>query len=121
MQRLTCVYLRLSKPNNRYWLLALFADKRWPFLVNVSGNNNLKNALNHFQYAFCVAVKKPVISDSTKPLGQCMLQNKPKKHFTFDSSSLENAGTAFLVAEGDVSAVILDDVVFSNHASIQIT
>jgi len=47
---------------------------------------NPQNQLHYDQQFLCIAMKKPIVSDPPKSLGQNMLQDEKQKIFTLEGS-----------------------------------
>ena len=84
-------------------------------------NHDPQNQLYQRQAFFGIAVQEAVIPDPTKALGQDMLQHQPQEVLTLEGAVQGPARLAFEIPEGHLAVAIGNDVVFTDHAAVQVT
>jgi len=65
-------------------------------------------------------MQKTEVSGTPKPLGQDVLKDQPEKHLTFDPTGI-NAALIVAISERDMGPIIMKDIAFTDHPSIQVT
>ena len=78
----------------------------------------MQNQLNQEQRFFCIAVKKPVISDPPEPFGQNMLHDQMQKVLAFEGAISCLAGLAFSIFKRDPAVLIGNDIFLTDHAPV---
>ena len=80
----------------------------------------MKDKLNKGQQLFGIAVKEPVIPDSSEAPWKNMPQDKPEELFALKCSKARLSCFAFRVPEGHLSVLMGDDIPFTDHTPVQI-
>ncbi len=103
---LPCFQPWITKAKNihRRLTAGAFKNRSGPLFDN--GKKNPQNQLHNEQQSFCIAVKKPIVSDPPKPLGQDMLQDEKQKIFPLEGAISRLAGFVFNILKGDLAILI---------------
>jgi len=77
--------------------------------------------LNPDQGFFGVSLQKAIVPNSPEALGQGMLEQQSGKFNPLKGPDHPISCLAVLIAKGDLSMLVGEDIVFRNHPSIQIS
>jgi hypothetical protein len=103
---LPCFKPWITKAKNIHWGLTAGALKNRSGPLFDNGKKNPQNQLHNEQQFLCVAMKKPIVSDPPKPLGQDMLQDEKQKVFSFEGAISSFTGFAFDVLKSNLAILV---------------
>ncbi len=80
----------------------------------------MQNQLDQRQELFCITVQKAVVSRSAEALGENMLQYQVNEILAGQSTVCFGFGLAFDISKSNLAVFVGDDVLFGDHAFVQV-
>ena len=78
----------------------------------------MQNQLYQKQQFFRITMKKPIVSNSSKPLGEHMLNDQMQKVLPFKGAISYIAGLAFNILKSYPAILIGNDILFTDNAPV---